>query len=188
MYERCLNEAERILATSGEVVLPIKHVWKQLSEEGKRRSFDVPSLTDFDALLEGDKRFEIISAQNEPGEIDSLLSENGEEDDANLGTLGFYPEDRVKLRKLRLPSRSSENRGPLREGEEDEEVVSLTVKGLSATRPVRHVESRKGPARKGPAAAAKGGKTHLKRSAKKQTKPKAKTRKPARRPHQKSRS
>ncbi|HTP12581.1 MAG TPA: hypothetical protein VMM37_03100 [Bacteroidota bacterium] len=188
MYERCLNEAERILATSGDIVLPIKHVWKQLADEGKRRSFDVPTLTDFDALLEGDKRFEIISAQTEPGDIESLLSEDGEEVDANLGTLGFYPEDRVKLRRLRLPSRASESRGPLRGGEEDEDVVPLTVKGLSATRPVRTVETKKGAAKKSSPAAPKGGKSHLKHPAKKQTKSRAKTRKPARGSRLKSRS
>ncbi len=148
MYERCLNEAERMLATSGEIVLPIKQVWKRLAEEGKQRSFEVPSLTDFDALLEGDKRFEIISAQTEPEEIESLLSEDGEEVDADLGSLGFYPEDRVKLRRTKLPNRALGNQDLPAEGSDDEELGPLNVKGLSATRPVHTVETKKAAAKK----------------------------------------
>jgi hypothetical protein len=187
MYERCLNEAERILATANEIVLPIKHVWKQLSEDGKRRSFDVPSLTDFDALLEGDKRFEIISAQTDPAEIESLLAEDGEEVDSNLGSLGFYAEDRVKLRRIKLPSRSPDGRGMPREGEEDEELEPLNVKGLSATRRVRIVETKKSPAKKTSSTAVKRGKTHPKPPSKKRTRTKSKSRKPARRAFHKSR-
>lgn len=143
MYERCLNETERLLATSKAVVIPIKEVWKLLTEEGKRRSFDVPALTDFDALLEGDKRFEVISAQTEPDEIESLLSEDGEEMDSNLGTLGFYPEDRVKLRRIRLPGGTPSDATSRKESEDDEDVVPFNVKGLSATKPVGPVERKK---------------------------------------------
>jgi hypothetical protein len=143
MYERCLNEAERMLATSKEVVLPIKHLWKTLAEEGRRRTFDVPSLTDFDALLEGDKRFEIISAQTDPEEIEALALENGEEIDSSLGTLGFYPEDRVKLKRVKPMGQIPGGSALLKEIEDDEEVVPLNVRGLSTTRPVARVGRRK---------------------------------------------
>jgi hypothetical protein len=143
MYERCLNEAERLLATSKDVVIPIKEVWKSLAAEGKRRSFEVPALTDFDALLEGDKRFEILSAQTEPDQIELLLTEEGEELDSNLGTLGFYPEDRVKLRRIKLPGTASPNAGSRKESEDDEEVVPFNVRGLSATKPVHPLETKK---------------------------------------------
>jgi hypothetical protein len=148
MYERCLNEAERLLATSKEVIVPIKEVWKLLSAEGKNRSLDIPALTDFNALLEGDKRFEIISAQTEPDEIESLLSEDGEEIDSSLGTLGFYPEDRVKLRRIKLPGDASNGAGLSKESSDDEEVEPFNVKGLSATKPVRRVEAKKQPRKK----------------------------------------
>lgn len=144
MYERCLNETERLLATSKSFILPIKEVWKMMSAEGKRRSFDVPALTDFDALLEGDKRFEIISAQTEPDMLESPSVEDEEEIDSNLGTLGFYPEDRVKLRRIRLPGARPGAVMSSKELEEDEEeVVPFNVKGLSATRPVHRVEVKK---------------------------------------------
>ncbi len=143
MYERCLNEAERLLAISKDIVLPIKEVWKSLAAEGKRRSFDVPALTDFDALLEGDKRFEILSAQTEPDQIELLLSEESDEVDSNLGTLGFYPEDRVKLRRIKLPGTISHNTGSLKESDDDEDVVPFNVRGLSATKPVRTFDTRK---------------------------------------------
>ncbi len=149
MYERCLNEAERLLATSKEVVLPIREVWKLLAAEGKRHSFEVPALTDFDALLEGDKRFEILSAQVEPDELESEVLEDGEEIDANLGTLGFYAADRVKLRRFAVPGAGSS--GLAREKtleDDDEEVVPLNVKGLSATKPVLPIEKSKPPEKK----------------------------------------
>jgi len=187
MYERCLNEAERILAAASEVVLPIKHVWKQLAEEGKRRSFDVPSLTDFDALLEGDKRFEILSAQTEPDEIESLISGEGEEIDSTLGTLGFYPEDRVKLRRIRLPSRTPDGQEMPRESEEEEELEPLNVKGLSATRPGHIVETKKTAAKKSPAPSVKGGKPRLKPQSKRRPRTKSKPRKQSTRPLRKSR-
>ena len=143
MYERCLNETERLLATSKTVILPVKAVWRLLAAEGKRRTFDVPALTDFNALLEGDKRFEIISAQIDPDEADSLLSDDGEEVDSNLGTLGFYPEDRVKLRRTRFPDEGSNGARERRAVEDEEDVVPFNVKGLSATKPVHPAEAKK---------------------------------------------
>lgn len=134
MYERCLSEAERILASSKEIVLPIKQVWKDVVAEGKRRSFDVPSQTDFDALLEGDRRFEIISAQTDPDESDSRLQD--EDIDASLGTLGFYPEDRVKLRRIKVPRHHADDEVLSKEDEANEDLVPFNVRGLSATRPV----------------------------------------------------
>ena len=148
MYERCLNEAERLLAISKKVVLPIKEVWKLLEMEGRRRSFEVPPLTDFDALLEGDNRFEIISAQVDPDELESLASEDGEDSDSNLGTLGFYPEDRVKLRRIRLPGENPRGASSTRPSEDDEDVVPFNVRGLSATKPVHPVEPKKTNPRK----------------------------------------
>ncbi len=149
MYERCLNETERLLATSKEIVLPIKEVWKVLAAEGKRHSFEVPALTDFDALLEGDKRFEILSSQTEPDELESEVPEEGEEVDANLGRLGFCAADCVKLRRVALPGTAlgGSARGKILE-EEDEEVVPLNVKGLSTTRPVHPLERNKSAEKK----------------------------------------
>lgn len=129
-----------MLATSKEIVLPIKEVWKLLAAEGKRQSFDVPALTDFDALLEGDKRFEILSAQTDPDELEAAVLEDGEEIDANLGTLGFYAADRVKLRRIAFAGPGPNGAGKEKLREEDEEVVPLNVRGLSATRPVHPVE------------------------------------------------
>jgi hypothetical protein len=134
MYERCLNEAERILASSKEIVLPIKQVWKNVVAEGKRRSFIVPSQTDFDALLEGDRRFEIISARVDADESDSLIQD--EDVDASLGTLGFYPEDRVKLRRIKLPRHHADDEVLSKEDEANEDVEPFIVRGLSTTRPI----------------------------------------------------
>jgi hypothetical protein len=185
MYERCLNEAERILATSKEIVLPVKQVWKLLADEGKRRLFDVPALTDFDALLEGDRRFEIISSQSEPDELPSLLSEPDEDNDSSLGTLGFFPEDRVKLRRLKLPVQSR-TEGALKE--EDEDMVPLNVRGLSTTRPVGRVETRKTTPDKKSSKKPGSVKSSPKSLRKKLAKSKASSKSKGRRPSRKSRS
>jgi hypothetical protein len=187
MYERCLNEAERMLATSKDIVLPIKEVWKSLAAEGKRRSFDVPALTDFDALLEGDKRFEIISAQTDPDEIESLLSEDGEEIDSNLGTLGFYPEDRVKLRRTKLPANTHNGVESHKETDDDEDVVPFNVKGLSATKPGRSVETRKQSRKKTPANAVSRKKPSSKSRLKQKSKQTVRSKKSGRKSSKKSR-
>jgi hypothetical protein len=134
MYERCLNEAERILAGSKDIVLPIKQVWKDVLLEGKRRSFDVPPLIDFDALLEGDRRFELISTHRDEEESEENLSDD--DVDSNLGTLGFYPQDKVKLRRIRLPKSASDEIGSTKGIDAEEDVEPLNVRGLSATKPV----------------------------------------------------
>lgn len=188
MYERCLNEAERLLATSKHVILPIKEVWKLLAAEGKRRSFDVPALTDFDALLEGDRRFEIVSAHTEPDNTDSLVSdEEGEEIDSNLGTLGFYPEDRVKLRRVRLPGELPGGSTSSKSMEEDEEVVPFNVKGLSATKPVRTIEGKQQPPKKPGVKPASRPRSSSKSRPKKKTRRDISTRKTGRKSSRKSR-
>jgi hypothetical protein len=187
MYERCLNEAERMLAISKEVVLPVKEVWRQLAAEGKRRSFDVPALTDFDALLEGDKRFEIISSQTDPEPIESLFSEDSEEDESNLGSLGFYSEDRVKLRRVRMPDRGSRDPALEKVGEDDEDIVPFNVRGLSATKPSRPLESKKRPSKEVPLQRASRGKAPRKTSVKSTPPVASRARNAVRKPPKKSR-
>ena len=102
MYERCLNEAERILAVEKDVIAPVKKVWKEVEKQGHRQGFEVPTLADFSAMLEGDSRFEFVPTHNfgeeplEEGERDDSIEE------AELETLGFYAGDRVKLRSVEL--------------------------------------------------------------------------------------
>ncbi len=60
MYERCLNEAERILATHRDVIVPVRQVWREVVEESKKQQFEVPDFADFTAMLEGDLRFDFL--------------------------------------------------------------------------------------------------------------------------------
>jgi hypothetical protein len=102
VYERCLNEAERILASDRDVIVPVKKVWKEVEKQGREQGFEVPSLGDFSALLEADKRFEFVSTPTDD-ELDSEdRSLEDEQEEMELEQLGFYAGDRVKLRRIDL--------------------------------------------------------------------------------------
>ncbi len=103
MYERCLLEAERLLAADRDVIVPVKKLWEEVMDEGKRQGFEVAALPDFTALLEGDRRFEFLPVH---GSLQEDLDESQEraidEETQELEQLGFYAGDRVKLRRIEL--------------------------------------------------------------------------------------
>ena len=102
MYERCLNEAERILASEKDVIVPVQKIWDAVDKQGKKQGFDIPALADFTALLEGDSRFEFMPSLNENGEpVDGELRDESDQQE-ELESLGFYSGDRVKLRSVEL--------------------------------------------------------------------------------------
>lgn len=103
MYERCLQEAERILAADKDVIVAVKKLWGEVVREGRNQNFGVPALADFTALLEADPTFEFMSAH------ESLLEDMEEErpdelseEEEELERMGFYAGDRVKLRRVSL--------------------------------------------------------------------------------------
>ena len=63
MYEKCVNEAELILTTQKDALAPVHKIWKEVVRRAKVEGFAVASLSDFSAMLEGDRRFLIIPAQ-----------------------------------------------------------------------------------------------------------------------------
>ena len=101
MYERSISETEKILATHKDVVVPVKEVWLEVSKQGQLQRFEVPPLANFTTLLEADERFEFLPAGEELG--DNYV-EPVEEDEPEYATdierLGFYSEDRVRLRNI----------------------------------------------------------------------------------------
>jgi hypothetical protein len=101
MYERSLHEAERILATDKDVIVPVKRVWQEVVKQGNEQGFEVPSLVDFETMLEADQRFEFMSSKEllDDGEIDP---DDRAEEEVELEKLGFYSGDRVKLKKIDL--------------------------------------------------------------------------------------
>lgn len=102
MYERCLNEAERILASDKDVIVPVKKIWESVDKQGKKQGFEIPSLPDFTALLEGDSRFEFVMSLDENDDpMDGSQREYSEQQE-ELETLGFYSGDRVKLKSVEL--------------------------------------------------------------------------------------
>ncbi len=103
MYERCLNEAERILATDKDVIVAVKKIWLDVSREGKSQTFEVPPLPDFTALLEGDPRFEFLPAHASlQDDLDDPNTGDLSGEGSEMEQLGFFSGDRVKLRNVEL--------------------------------------------------------------------------------------
>lgn len=103
MYERCLNEAERILAADKDVIVAVKKVWMDVAREGKAQAFDVPQLPDFTALLEGDPRFEFLPAHSSlQDDLDDPNTGDSSEEGSEMEQLGFFSGDRVKLHNVEL--------------------------------------------------------------------------------------
>lgn len=101
MYERCLNEAERILASEREVIVAVRKIWMHVSEEAKKQDFEVPEFADFSAMLEGDPRFEFLPRhQSITEDLEDPPADGDSPDD--MEELGFFSGDRVKLRKVDL--------------------------------------------------------------------------------------
>lgn len=103
MYERCLLEAERILAADKDIIVPVKKVWNLVVREGRSQNFEVPALADFTALLEAHPTFEFMAAHN--GVLDDMDQERPEElsaEEEDLERMGFYAGDRVKLKRITL--------------------------------------------------------------------------------------
>ena len=101
VYEKCLNEAELILSIQQEPLVSVRKVWEEISKRSKTKGFEVASLSDFSAMLEGDNRFQIVPAQIKIQEDEEILPDV-EIEDSNMGQLGFFSEDRVKLRSRRI--------------------------------------------------------------------------------------
>jgi hypothetical protein len=102
VYERCLNEAERILASDKDVIVPVKKIWEAVDRQGKKQGFESPSLPDFTALLEGDSRFEFMPSLDENGDPMDGSQRDETDRQEELETLGFYSGDRVKLKSVEL--------------------------------------------------------------------------------------
>jgi hypothetical protein len=102
VYERCLNEAERILASDKDVIVPVKKIWESVEKQGRAQGFEIPALPDFTALLEGDTRFEFLASLDENGEPIEENPRDGTDQEVELESLGFYSGDRVKLRSVEL--------------------------------------------------------------------------------------
>ncbi|MEK7818734.1 MAG: hypothetical protein AAB255_02955 [Bacteroidota bacterium] len=65
MYDTLVNEAAKVLNFYKKGI-EIGYLWKILIEEGKRKNFAVPEyLSDFVLLIEGDKRFNLVSEEDE---------------------------------------------------------------------------------------------------------------------------
>lgn len=118
MYEQCLQEAERFLASHKEIIVPVQEVWEQILKRSQHQKFEAASFPDFTALLEGDGRFELLTSEKSLN--DGLEEEEGEE---AMGELGFLSQDRVKLRRIKI--------APVEE-EEEVEAASM-VRGIGAT-------------------------------------------------------
>lgn len=134
MYNRSLNETERILATHKDVVVPVKEIWLEVLKQGQLQRFEVPPLIDFTTLLEADDRFEFLPAGEELGEnYVEPIEEDEPEYTADIERLGFYSEDRVRLRNIEVTEESEgeeieDSEEPVVETEINEESTSSSTK------------------------------------------------------------
>ncbi len=103
MYERCLSEAERIVAAHKEVGVPVRTVWHEVIEQSRSQDFDIPTVADFSTMLEADSRFEFLPSAQNISEQAEFLPETEDLDEMELEKLGFFGEDRVKLKRVQLP-------------------------------------------------------------------------------------
>jgi len=122
VYERCLNEAELILSIQQEPMMPVRKVWEEITKRSKLKGYEVASLSDFSAMLEGDSRFQIVPAQIKTQDSEESMPDE-ELEDTEMGQLGFFSEDRVKLRGKRVMETTA--------SEEDEEVGSIRRKSFA---------------------------------------------------------
>ncbi len=134
MFERCLNEAERILATHKQVIVPVKEVWEEVAGHARSQKFETATLGDFTALLEADGRFEIIAAERNAEEVQEELFERPESDEGQLRQLGFFSENRVKLRRIKLTK-----------DEDGEDTTPSIVRGISVSSHTQQHPSRRAP-------------------------------------------
>jgi hypothetical protein len=116
VYERSVNEAELILTTQKDALAPVHKIWEEVVRRAKTEGFAVTSLSDFSAMLEGDRRFQIIPAKIKNQE-DQETPIDAEIEDSGMEHLGFFSEDQVKLRTARVIER------PI--NEDDEEIGSI---------------------------------------------------------------
>ncbi len=123
VYERCLNEAEFILSAQQEPLVSVRQVWEEIAERSKAKGFEIASLSDFSAMLEGDNRFQIVPAQIKIQDDDEILPDI-EIADSDMGQLGFFSEDRVKLRSRKIVETVI--------NEDEEEVGSIRRKAFAS--------------------------------------------------------
>jgi hypothetical protein len=116
MYERNLNEAELILRTQKKSLIPVREIWEEISRRSRTEGFEVATLADFSAMLEGDKRFQVIPAQMKREEEQESSPEESAVD-TEMENLGFFSENQVRLRTTRAAEQSV--------SEEEEEVGSI---------------------------------------------------------------
>jgi hypothetical protein len=125
VYEHCLEEAKRFLSTYPDVVISAKALWLEVRKTCKTADVDLPQLTDFTMLLEGDKRFEFIeprrNTSSNNGKKDGEFDDPGEEE--HRASVGISPSSLVKLRGVALPERMED----LLEasGETSDDILSL---------------------------------------------------------------
>ena len=154
MYEKCLSEAELILGTQQEPLVPVRKVWEEIAKRSKIKGFEVASLSDFSAMLEGDGRFQIVPAQIKIQGDDEEILPDIEIEDSDMEQLGFFSEDRVKLRSRKIVETII--------NEDEEEVGSIRRKAFAS----QIVKSKKITVNKKPVAASK---KSVKKSLKKKT-------------------
>lgn len=103
MYEKSLDEAERILTADKDIIVPVRKVWCQVVQQGESQKFEVSSLPNFITMLEADNRFELFPAHKSIVEdLENPILSLDPEEQSEMEKLGFCAGDLVKLRRVDL--------------------------------------------------------------------------------------
>ncbi len=117
MYERSLNEAESFLQATEKPWLSVRELWNEVVRLSQVDNFEVAPLAEFTAMLDADPRFQIIPAREEGEPVPELPPDSDIEED-EMEQLGFYSEDRVRLKAKPFPAAEQSEESIV--GEEEE--------------------------------------------------------------------
>ncbi|HOV99415.1 MAG TPA: hypothetical protein PK595_07580 [Bacteroidota bacterium] len=129
MYERSLNEAESFLQATEKPWLSVQELWNEVVKLSQIEQFEVAPLPEFTAMLDADPRFQIIPAREE-GEPVPELPPDSDIEENEMEQLGFYPEDRVRLKAKPAPE---DEQSEIVVIEEEEEVGSIRRRAFVAS-------------------------------------------------------
>lgn len=94
MFEKLLNETEKLLIDQEEKEVPILDLWQMMIKHSKKHRYEVPvNVRDFECLLEADKRFVFIKPDIQLPEVE--LGED--EGDYEVGEDYFEVEEIEKV-------------------------------------------------------------------------------------------
>jgi hypothetical protein len=157
MYEQLLSKSERCIEQQHDHQLTVSSLWEKVKGLSAKEHFVIPdTMSDFECLLEGDKRFWFSDLkQGEEAHEDGEITEKDFPDIDEIEGLGFDHEQKVTLaRYVRVeePDEAEDESFAPRPFEKDEEaaesIALIAPKKSTAPRPKKPAQKKPSPKRK----------------------------------------